>query len=53
MKNFDFIKELAEVIPAFHQLHAYCDKAVFLHHPNLISQFATSSYQIHLRSIET
>ena len=27
MKNFDFIKELAEVIPAFHQLHAYCDKA--------------------------
>ena len=27
MKNFDFIKELAEEIPAFHQLHAYCDKA--------------------------
>ena len=27
MKNFDFIKELAEVISAFHQLHAYCDKA--------------------------
>ena len=27
MKNFDFIKKLAEVIPAFHQLHAYCDKA--------------------------
>ena len=27
MKNFDFIKKLAEEIPAFHQLHAYCDKA--------------------------
>lgn len=27
MKNFDFIKKLAEVIPAFNQLHAYCDKA--------------------------
>ena len=27
MKNFDFIKELEEEIPAFHQLHAYCDKA--------------------------
>lgn len=27
MKNFDFIKKLEEVIPAFHQLHAYCDKA--------------------------
>ena len=27
MKNFDFIKKLEEEIPAFHQLHAYCDKA--------------------------
>ena len=27
MKNFDFITKLAEVIPSFSQLHAYCDKA--------------------------
>ena len=27
MKNFDFILRLAEVIPSFSQLHAYCDKA--------------------------
>lgn len=27
MKNFDFINKLAEVIPAFDQLHTYCDKA--------------------------
>lgn len=27
MKNFDFIKKLAEEIPALHQLYAYCDKA--------------------------
>ena len=27
MKNFDFIHKLAETIPAFSQLHAYCDKA--------------------------
>ena len=25
MKNFDFIKKLAEEIPALHQLYAYCD----------------------------
>ena len=27
MKNFDFITSLAETIPSFSQLHAYCDKA--------------------------
>ena len=27
MKNFDFISRLAETIPDFAQLHAYCDKA--------------------------
>ena len=27
MKNFDFITSLAESIPSFSQLHAYCDKA--------------------------
>lgn len=27
MKNFDFINRLEEEIPAFSQLHAYCDKA--------------------------
>ena len=27
MKNFDFISRLTKVIPAFSQLHAYCDKA--------------------------
>ena len=27
MKNFDFIKKLAEIIPDFAQLHEYCDKA--------------------------
>ena len=27
MKNFDFITKLAEIIPSFNQLHAYCDKA--------------------------
>ena len=27
MKIFDFIKKLAEEIPALHQLYAYCDKA--------------------------
>ena len=27
MKKFDFINKLAEVIPAFDQLHTYCDKA--------------------------
>lgn len=27
MKNFDFISRLAEAIPDFAQLHAYCDKA--------------------------
>ena len=27
MRNFDFITQLAQVIPAFSQLHAYCDKA--------------------------
>ena len=27
MKNFDFILRLAEVIPSFSQLHAYCDQA--------------------------
>ena len=26
-KNFDFITKLAETIPSFEQLHAYCDKA--------------------------
>ena len=29
MKNFDFISRLAETIPDFAQLHAYCDKAEF------------------------
>ena len=27
MKNFDFILKLADIIPSFSQLHAYCDKA--------------------------
>ena len=27
MKNFDYIRDLAEYIPGFKQLHAYCDKA--------------------------
>ena len=27
MKNFDFIQLLAQHIPSFSQLHAYCDKA--------------------------
>lgn len=27
MKNFDFIKKLAEIIPDFAQRHEYCDKA--------------------------
>ena len=27
MKNFDFITSIAEKIPSFSQLHAYCDKA--------------------------
>ena len=44
MKNFDFIKKLEEEIPAFHQLHAYCDKAEIFQKAFPEESAATVSY---------